>query len=274
MLSFPICKINIGLHVTEKRPDGFHNLETIFYPIPLHDNLEINLLKPDDVPYCLNLAGHKIEGNPEDNLVIKVLNSLKTDFSIPPIDIHLFKRVPMGAGLGGGSSDAAMFMKTLNEMFNLEMTDDEMERRIATFGADCAFFIKQQPCYATGIGNILTPIDFTLNGYQIVLVKPSDFVSTKESYAGITPKKSAVNLIEAVHRPIEEWKDLIVNDFENSVFPTHPKIAAIKQTLYDMGALYASMSGSGSTVFALFKHRVDSLESVFSDCFTFQEKLR
>ena len=274
MLSFPICKINIGLHVTEKRPDGYHNLETIFYPIPLHDNLEINLLKPDDVPYRLHLAGHKIEGNPEDNLVIKVLNSLKADFSIPPIDIHLFKRVPMGAGLGGGSSDAAMFMKTLNEMFDLGMTADEMERRIATFGADCAFFIKQQPCYATGIGNILTPIDFTLSGYQIVLVKPTDFVSTKEAYAGITPKPSAINLTEAIRRPIEEWKNIIVNDFENSVFPAHPRIAAIKQTLYDMGALYSSMSGSGSTVFAIFKHKVDALESVFSDCFTFQEKLR
>ncbi len=274
MLTFPICKINIGLHVTEKRPDGYHNLETIFYPIPLHDNLEVNLLTNDDAPYRLHLAGHKIEGNAEDNLVIKVLRSLKADFDIPPIDIHLYKRVPMGAGLGGGSSDAAMFMKTLNEMFDLGMSHDEMERRIATFGADCAFFIKEQPCYATGIGNILEPLDFTLKGRQIVLMKPDDFVSTKEAYAGIKPTPSAIDLREAIRRPIEEWKTLIVNDFEKSVFPAHPRIQAIKETLYDMGALYAAMSGSGSTVFAIFEHKVESLESVFGDCFTFQERIR
>jgi 4-diphosphocytidyl-2-C-methyl-D-erythritol kinase len=275
MLTLPISKINIGLYVTEKRPDGYHNLETIFYPIPLHDNLEINRLKDSETcDYRLHLAGAKIAGEAEDNLIIKILRSLKEDFDIPSIDIHLYKRIPMGAGLGGGSSDAAAFIKGLNEMFDLKMSNNEMEKRVSKFGADCAFFIQQQPCFATGIGNILTPINLSLKGYYLILVKPDDFVSTKEAYAGVTPCKPNIDLMQAIQQPINTWKDSISNDFEKSVFATHPKIAAIKETLYDLGAVYASMSGSGSTVFGIFEHRVEELSSIFSDCFCFQEKLR
>jgi 4-diphosphocytidyl-2-C-methyl-D-erythritol kinase len=157
MLYFPISKINIGLYITEKRPDGYHNLETIFYPIPLHDNLEIEVSKHDENPYQLYLSGNKIEGGAEDNIIIKVLNSLKRDFEIPSLDIHLHKRIPMGAGLGGGSSDAAMFMKALNEMFNLGLTNEDMEARLAPIGADCPFFVKSEPCFASGIGNVFSP---------------------------------------------------------------------------------------------------------------------
>jgi 4-diphosphocytidyl-2-C-methyl-D-erythritol kinase len=274
MLYFPISKINIGLYITEKRPDGYHNLETIFYPIPLHDNLEIEVSKHDENPYQLYLSGNKIEGGAEDNIIIKVLNSLKRDFEIPSLDIHLHKRIPMGAGLGGGSSDAAMFMKALNEMFNLGLTNEDMEARLAPIGADCPFFVKSEPCFASGIGNVFSPSSISLKGYYLVLVKPQDFVSTKDAYSGVVPQPANVDLRDIHHLPITEWRDVVRNMFEVSVFKKFPGIEAVKKTLYDMGAVYASMSGSGSTVFALFDHKVENLETVFADCFTFQELLR
>ena len=271
--AFPNAKINIGLYVVERRPDGYHNLQTVFYPIPLHDNLQVRPLKNSNEPYLLQMAGNVIEGNPADNLIIKVYESLKQDFELPQLDIYLYKRIPTGAGLGGGSSDAAYMMKMLNEAFELKMTDEEMERRVAKMGADCAFFIKEQPAYATGIGDVLTPINLSLKGKTLLLVKPSTFVSTKEAYGGVVPQMPEHDLLQALAAPIETWKDTVKNDFERSVFQHHPEIAAIKETLYNMGAIYASMSGSGSTVFGIFPHEVEEAERVFKDCFVFQQML-
>lgn len=273
MLLNPICKINLGLYVIERRADGYHNLETVFYPVPLQDNLELKPLTHSDEPWALQTAGNSIAGNAADNLVVKVFESLRQDFDLPPTDLYLFKRIPSGAGLGGGSSDAAETMKGLNEMYGLGLSAEEMERRVARLGADCAFFIKGKPAYATGIGDILTPAVVSLKGWHLVLVKPDDFVSTKDAYAGIRPHKPAHNLREALARPVETWRSSVYNDFEDVVFPKFPHIAAIKETLYDMGAVYASMSGSGSAVFGLFTHHIDEAESVFNDCFVYQCRL-
>ena len=271
--AFPNAKINIGLYVVERRPDGYHNLETVFYPIPLHDNLQISPLNNSDQPYLLQMAGNTIEGNPEDNLIIKVYHNLKKDFDLPPLDIYLYKRIPTGAGLGGGSSDAAFMMKAIAEAFDLDISEEEMEKRVATLGADCAFFIKNQPAYATGIGDILTPCPVTLKGKTLILVKPQTFVSTKEAYGGVVPQQPEYDLRQALTAPIETWKNTVKNDFEISVFKHHPEIAAIKETLYNMGAIYASMSGSGSTVFGIFSHEVEEAERIFSDCFVYQQQL-
>lgn len=273
MLSFPPSKINIGLYVTARRPDGYHDLETVFYPIPLHDNLEIKPLKGSNAPYALQTAGLKIDGRPEQNLIVRVYEAMRREFSLPPLDIYLYKRVPTGAGLGGGSSDAAAMMTMLNETFSLGLSDEEMERRVSAFGADCAFFVRSRPCYATGIGDRLTPIGLSLRGYVLVLVKPAVSVSTREAYAGIAPRRPAYDLREALLQPVGKWRECVGNDFEESVFPAHPTVAAIKETLYDMGAVYASMTGSGSAVYGLFGHRVDEAERVFADCFVFQADL-
>lgn len=274
MLLLPNCKINIGLNVVARRADGYHNLETVFFPIPLRDNLEFKEITDEDVPFRLSLGGTPISGNAEDNLVIKVYLSLKQEFDLPPLDIFLYKHIPMGAGLGGGSSDAAAMMRGLNEAYNLGLSTMEMEKRIACFGADCAFFIQNCPAYATGIGDVLSPINISLKGKHIVLVKPNVFVSTKEAYAHVTPHPAKHALKEAIQRPLTDWKDLIFNDFEASVFPNHPELPAIKQTLYDMGALYAAMSGSGSTIYGLFDRPMPEAKSVFNKHFVFTKELR
>lgn len=273
MFSYSFAKINIGLNIVEKRPDGYHNLQTVFYPIPLSDGIEIKPTKFDEKPYMLQVVGADIDGGAENNLIIKVLNSIKNDFNIPPLDIYLNKRIPIGAGLGGGSSNAACMMNLLNEMFSLNMTAKEMEERVAKFGADCAFFIQSKPVYATGIGDIMSPIEISLKDYYFVLVKPQVSVSTKEAYSGVVPQIPAISLHEAIQQPIEQWKETIKNDFEDSVFALYPEIAAIKKTLYDMGAVYVSMSGSGSSVYGLFKHEQIDLQKVFTNCFVFQKKL-
>lgn len=273
MLLLPNCKINLGLQVVRKRPDGYHDLQTVFYPIPLRDNLELRELRNSDAPYALQLAGQAIEGNPDDNLIIKVYKQLKEEFDLPALDIYLYKHIPLGAGLGGGSSDAAFMMKGLNEVFELGLSDYEMERRLAGLGADCAFFVQNVPAYATGIGDELTPIPLSLKGMYIVLVKPDVSVSTREAYAGVTPKEPEHDLLKALRRPVTEWRDRVVNDFEPSVFAAHPELAAVKQTLYDMGADYAAMSGSGSTLFGLFSRPVPEARKVFKEHFVWTEHL-
>ncbi len=274
MLYLPNCKINIGLNVVSKRPDGYHNLETVFYPVPLRDNLEVKPLDDTAEPYRLTVGGAKVEGQAADNLVVRVYLALKEEFGLPPVDIFLYKNVPMGAGLGGGSSDAASMMLLLNEMFSLGLPPEEMERRIAPFGADCAFFVRNRPAYATGIGDKLSPIPLSLRGKFILLVKPDVFVSTKEAYARVTPRPADYPLREAIMQSIETWRGTVVNDFEASVFPNHPELAAIKQTLYDMGALYAAMSGSGSTLFGIFDRPVEEeARKLFSAAFVFSKQL-
>lgn len=273
MLLLPNCKINIGLNIVSKRSDGYHNLETVFLPIPLRDNLEFKEIENEDVPYRLVSGGVPIEGKPEDNLIVKVYLDMKAEFNLPALELSLYKNIPMGAGLGGGSSDAAAMMKGLNEAYNLQLSAEDMEKRLAKFGADCPFFVRNKPAYATGIGDELTNCNVSLKDKFIVLVKPDVFVSTKEAYAHVTPKLPAIPLAEAIKLPIETWKEQIVNDFEQSVFPFHPELPAIKQTLYDMGAVYASMSGSGSTMYGIFNRPTPEANEVFDKCFVYTKKL-
>lgn len=273
MLLLPNCKINIGLNIVSKRSDGYHNLETVFFPIPLRDNLEFKEIENEDVPYRLVSGGVPIEGKPEDNLIVKVYLDMKAEFNLPTLELSLYKNIPMGAGLGGGSSDAAAMMKGLNEAYNLQLSAEDMEKRLAKFGADCPFFVRNKPAYATGIGDELTNCNVSLKDKFIVLVKPDVFVSTKEAYAHVTPKLPAIPLAEAIKLPIETWKEQIVNDFEQSVFPFHPELPAIKQTLYDMGAVYASMSGSGSTMYGIFNRPTPEANEVFDKCFVYTKKL-
>ena len=243
MITFPNAKINLGLNVVEKRPDGYHNLETVFYPIKLQDALEVNRLEGSDLPYKIHTSGTVIEGNLEDNLVIKAYNLLKAEnYQMLPVDIHLFKHIPTGAGLGGGSADAAFMIKLLNEKFKLGISEEKMEEYAARLGADCAFFIKNKPVFASGIGNIFEPIEISLKGYYLVLVKPNIFVSTRDAFACIKPQHPEVSLKEIIKRPIETWKDCMKNDFEYSVFQKYPEIAAIKDKLYDLGVRISTLT--------------------------------
>ena len=273
MLVFPNAKINLGLNITEKRPDGYHNLETIFYPVPVEDALEINILNEGNEKFRLHQAGMEIAGEAENNLVVKAYKLLDARFNLPPIDIHLFKHIPSGAGLGGGSADAAFMLKLLNEKFNLGLATEELEDYAARLGADCAFFVRNQPTYAEGIGNIFSPITFSLKGYQIWLVKPDIFVSTKDAFARIRPHRPDRSLKDIVQLPVEEWKGIMVNDFEESVFPQFPAIGEIKEEMYRQGAIYASMSGSGSSVYGIFKEDASLPEVSFGEkAFVYQGK--
>ena len=252
MITFPNIKINLGLSITEKRPDGYHNLETVFYPVALEDALEIRTNPEAQQKFTLHQHGMEIAGNPENNLVVKAYLLLDKEFHLPPVEIHLYKHIPSGAGLGGGSSDAAFMLKLLNEHYNLQLSDNQLEDYAATLGADCAFFIKNTPTYAEGIGNIFSPIELSLKGYRIMIVKQDVFVSTREAFANIRPHRPEYPVREVIRRPVAEWKDTLINDFEASVFPQYPVIGEIKEELYHQGANYASMSGSGSSVFGLF----------------------
>lgn len=273
MITYPNAKINLGLNIVEKRPDGYHNLETIFYPINLQDALEVTQLEGEN-EYALSVSGTPIEGEPEDNLVVKAYRLLKQDFpDMPGIDIHMYKHIPTGAGLGGGSADAAFMIKLLNDKFKLGLTTEKMEEYAAALGADCAFFIQNKPVFATGIGNLFEPVQLSLKGYYLVLVKPDIFVSTKDAFSLIRPKQPAQSLKEIVRMPIETWRATMKNDFEESVFQKFPEIAAIKDKLYDMGAVYAAMSGSGSSVFGIFREQVEYVDEVFSGCFCRQRAL-
>ena len=274
MITFPNAKINLGLNIVERRPDGYHNLETIFYPIKLQDALEVNRLEHAEVPYKLRVSGANLHGSPEDNLVVKALNLLRQHPSgILPVDIHLFKHIPTEAGLGGGSADCAFMIKLLNEKFRLGLSVKEMEQYAAQLGADCPFFIQNQPVFASGTGNIFEPIELTLKGYHLVLVKPDTPISTKEAFSNIHPKHPEVSLKEIATQPIENWKGLMKNDFEESIFPCHPEIAAIKDKLYDLGAVYASMTGSGSAVYGIFKQPVENVDEKFSGYFCRQREM-
>lgn len=246
------CKINLGLRVTERRPDGYHNLQTIFYPIPLCDDITVEESPTDR----LTLTGIPIEGASGDNLVLRAVHMLRDHgYSVPHLHIHLHKNIPNGAGLGGGSSDAAGMVRELNRHLALGMSDGDMEHAVAALGADCPFFVRCQPVYAEGIGDVFSPVSVNLSGMHLLLVKPHESVSTREAYALIQPHMPHTPLAQLVQRPIGEWRHLVTNDFEHSVFPGHPAIGDIKEQLYGLGATYASMSGSGSSVFGLFTEK-------------------
>lgn len=282
MITFPCAKINLGLNVVAKRQDGYHDLETVFYPIPVTDALEVHRMHQDfplKENYDICITGAEVAGNPADNLVVKAYNLIAQHYDIPRVHIHLYKGIPMQAGLGGGSSDAAYMIRLLDEYFKLNMGNREMERYAAKLGADCAFFITAEPAYATGIGDELQPIGSEddcknyLEDYWIALVKPSVAVSTKEAYAGITPRKTKKSCREIVLQPIETWRDELRNDFEESIFPKYPVLSDIKNKLYDLGALYAAMSGSGSTIYGIYKNKPENISDLFPDCQTFVVKL-
>lgn len=273
MITFPCAKINLGLNIVSKRPDGYHNLETVFYPIPLTDALEIKYMDekfPSESPCDLKITGNDVDCNEEDNLVIKAYQLLAADFQLPRVHAHLVKRIPTQAGLGGGSSDAAYMIRLLDERFRLNIGIPEMERYAAKLGADCAFFITADPSYAEGIGDVLMPVDVPgagLGGYYLAVVKPSVAVSTRDAYAAIVPKTPSKCCRDIVRQPIETWKDELVNDFEAPIFAMHPELAAIKQSLYDAGAVYAAMSGSGSALFGIFREQPTGLEKEFEGMF-------
>lgn len=273
MITFPNAKINLGLNIVEKRADGYHNLETIFYPINLQDALEVKRLHDSDKPYDLHIMGNPIEGETKENLVIKAYLLLAKDFDLPAIDVHLFKHIPTQAGLGGGSADCAFMIKILNEKFKLGISLEQMEAYAAKLGADCAFFIRNEPVFATGIGNIFEPIRLSLSGHYIIIVKPNIEVSTRDAFALIKPHRPVVCLKDSIKQPLETWKDSIKNDFEDSVFAKYPEIGAIKQKLYDMGAVYASMSGSGSAVYGIFDNFIPDVDKKFENYFCRQREM-
>jgi len=248
MISFPNAKINIGLNVVDKRADGYHNLETVFFPVGWKDVLEVI---PADKT-SLTLSGIPIEGDSSKNLVMKALNLLKLDFPVCELAVFLQKNIPFGAGLGGGSADGAAMLKLLNNYFALDLSDKQLATYAVRLGADCPFFIYNKPMFASGIGDVLEPIEVTLGENYLVVVKPDVAVSTAEAYAMVTPAHPLHSLKELIRQPIEQWKESIKNDFEASVFAKHPSIGQIKSELYALGALYASMSGSGSAVYGIF----------------------
>ena len=273
MITFPVAKINLGLNVVEKRADGYHNLQTVFYPVPIMDALEIVPMSdgfPSDVDCDLKVTNITIEGDEQRNLVVRAYQLLKADYpDLPRVHAHLWKGIPTQAGMGGGSSDCGYMIRLLNETFDMGLSSEQMQQYAARLGADCAFFIESRACYAEGIGERLEPIDLDLSGWHIGVVRPDIPVPTKEAFSRIHPHYPALNCRDVVKQPVETWRDRLTNDFEESVFALHPEIGAVKEQLYKMGATYAAMSGSGSALFGLFKDEPDALRQTFPDMFTF-----
>jgi 4-diphosphocytidyl-2-C-methyl-D-erythritol kinase len=253
MISFPPCKINLGLHIVSKRPDGYHELETCFFPVPWHDVLEI--LPAKETTFVT--TGNAIPGNNDQNLCLKAYHRLASEYKLAPVHIHLHKVIPMGAGLGGGSSDGAHTLRLLNILFDLKLSPQSLMRLAAELGSDCAFFVQDQPLIGQGRGEVLSPVQISLSGKFIALVKPDIHLSTAAAYAHVTPAIPRNRLSDILQKPVSHWKDLLVNNFEAAIFPRYPEIETIKRDLYGMGARYASMSGSGATVFGIFDTAVD-----------------
>ncbi len=264
MLSFPNAKINLGLSVTEKRPDGFHNIETLMIPIGLCDVIEV--IAAPETQFSFTTSGLKINGKTNQNLVIKAWDILRDKFQLPPVKIHLHKVIPMGAGLGGGSADAAFLIKNINLLFNLKLSIKEMQSIALELGSDCPFFIENKPVIARSRGELFEEVKLDLKCFKIVIVKPDFHIDTAYAYSQITPSLKASPLKEKIEMPIDSWKGLLTNDFEKPVFEQIPSIRKIKEKLYKMGATYTSMSGSGSAVFGLFRE-VPDISPMFPDCF-------
>ncbi len=284
MIVFPNCKINLGLQILNKREDGYHNLATIFYPIGWKDIVEVvrrddgrqttddsneqnSQLTTHDISFTS--TGLAVAGDPQNNLCIKAYNLLKKDFpSLPPVHMHLHKTIPMGAGLGGGSADGAFTLKLLNEKFQLGLSTQQLIDYALQLGSDCPFFILNKPVYATGRGEIMEPVNLDLSAYQFVIVNPGIHVNTGWAFAQLQLNDALrPDLRTIVQQPISTWKAQLINDFEAPVCKAHPEIAAIKQQLYDAGALYASMTGSGSTVFGVFEKK-ENIKLSFSKNYT------
>lgn len=262
MIIYPRAKLNLGLNIVEKRSDGYHNLETVFYPINIHDTLEV---EPSD-SLRLQLYGVPLEGDVNENLVLKAWRLLNNDHPLPPVNIHLHKAIPSQAGMGGGSSDGAFMLRLLNELFQLNLSNEELIKKATLLGADCPFFITDNPAYAEGIGEKLTPISLDLSLYHLLIVKPPIAVSTREAFAHITPRATEIKCREIVQQDIRTWRELLKNDFEDSIFPQYPRLKEIKEQLYQQGALYAAMSGSGSSLYGFFE-KAPKLIDAWNDCY-------
>lgn len=275
MLIFPIAKINLGLNIVERRADGYHNLETVFYPVPISDALELQVMDeafPSAYNCDLKVTNIAIEGDERRNLVVRAYDLLAQDFKLPRIHAHLYKAIPTQAGMGGGSSDCAAMLTALNSLCQLGLTEQQLIDYAARLGADCPFFVIGRPAYAEGIGERLQPVGLDLSGWWLAVVKPPVPVSTKEAFALVTPRPTQKKCRDIVMQPVETWAAELHNDFEPSVFAQYPEIGEVKQALYEMGAEYAAMSGSGSAVFGLFRREVD-LSGCFNGMFTHVSKL-
>lgn len=259
MIYFPNCKINIGLHITGKRTDGFHNLQTVFYPVPLYDVLELIVLKDNNLPpFSFENAGLAIDGTPETNICHKAYKLIadRLDKSVK-LKMHLLKNIPMGAGLGGGSADGAFALKLFNEKLQLNLSEDELEMLALRLGSDCPFFIRNQPCHASGRGEIMEAVSLNLSGKFLVLVNPGIHIPTGKAFSQVIPRRPKKDLKQLIQLPLKDWQENIVNDFEEPMAKAHPEIKAIKEKLLHEGAVYASMTGSGSTVYAIFDREKD-----------------
>jgi len=263
MIVFPNAKINLGLNVIKKRPDGFHNIETVFYPVELSDALDV----VESKKFQFTITGINPGGSVENNLVVKAYRILENAFRLPSVHIHLHKAIPAGAGLGGGSSDAAQMLHLLNKLFSLNLGQADLEKYASLIGADCPFFIRNTPCFAAGTGNILSPATIDLSEYKIVIIKPPFQIDTSEAYRSIVPRMPESSLKEVIALPVGEWRGRLKNDFEQAIFKAQPEIEEIKESLYNSGAEYALMSGSGSAVFGLFRRLPANLESSFPEAY-------
>ncbi len=257
MICFPNAKINLGLNITEKRSDGFHNIVSVFYPIGWNDALEVIERRGDADAFRLELSGLPIAGKTEDNLLYRAYKLIQERHMLPAITVYLHKALPMGAGLGGGSSDCAFFINQLNTLFSLGLTEAERLDIARPLGSDCAFFIRNKPVYAIEKGDVFEDLDLDLSRYYVAVVFPNVHSNTKEAYSLVKPAIPAIPLSEIIRQPVASWKDALVNDFETSIFAKYPIVAKTKQELYEAGAVYASMSGSGSAVFGLFEQTPD-----------------
>ncbi len=255
MIFFPNCKINLGLHILRKRTDGFHDLETVFYPIPYYDALEI--IETDSEETILTTSGIDIGSNPAENICLKAYHLLDQDFVLPPVKIHLHKAIPIGAGLGGGSADGTFTLLLLNKKFGLNIPAEKLAQYALQLGSDCPFFVKNKPSYATQKGEILEAINLDLSLYKIALINPQININTGWAFSQIQPKESRKSILEIIQQPIDSWKNDLVNDFEDPIFEQFPQVKETKEQLYKDGAAYASMSGSGSSVYGLFPKNVD-----------------
>jgi 4-diphosphocytidyl-2-C-methyl-D-erythritol kinase len=271
MICFPNAKINIGLNITGRRPDGFHTIETILFPVELCDVLEFVEDKKIKGEYHLDCTGIRLNVTAKDNICIKALNLIKKDYDIPSVSIHLHKIIPAGAGLGGGSSDAAHMLKALNKEFHLNISIKKLQKYASQLGSDCPFFIANSPSYAYDTGNKFREIDILLYGYYIVVVYPNIHISTGLAYSKAFIKRPKSSLEQGVCLPVGEWKNVIKNDFESTIFPKYPVLSNIKKQLYNMGALYASLSGSGSALYGIFES-VPEISRQFDDYLVWQIK--
>ena len=262
MVIFPKAKINLGLRITGKRDDGYHHIETIFYPVSLCDALEFVVSPGKSDEDELTITGLETGGLPEDNLVMKAVRQLRAGYPFPILKIHLHKAIPAGAGLGGGSSDAAALIEMTNKYFCLGIPDDILKSIALEIGSDCPFFIKCKPSFARGRGELLQPIDLNLKGFYLLLLNPGIRISTREAYQNCHPRQPESSLDKLITIPVKDWKNVIINDFEEYAFEKHPVIGKIKQGLYESGALYSSMSGSGSTVYGIFKGKPGIPENI------------